>query len=301
MKFKDVYKTLSLALKEDIGSGDITTCALFPAAVEIRARIIAREDGVVCGLPVAKMIFAILDKKIIFKKNAKEGAAVKKGQVICTIRGRAQGILAGERVALNFLSRLSGIATITRLYARRIAHFKTKLMDTRKTTPGMRQFEKYAVSVGGGHNHRMGLWDQVLIKDNHIASINKYISGYRGRGTGYRKKIGLNDIVHETRKKVDRGIKIEIEVDNLRQFREALKARPDIIMLDNMKIPDIKKAVLMRNRLTTNDQRLTTKLEASGGIMLKNVRAVAKTGVDIISTGALTHSAPALDFSLEVV
>ncbi|MDD5450171.1 MAG: carboxylating nicotinate-nucleotide diphosphorylase [Candidatus Omnitrophica bacterium] len=285
--FIDINRTVRLALDEDIKSKDITTAALFMGSVSITAKIISGERGIICGLPVVEKVFNCLDKKIKVVKKINEGGRIRKGQVVCLVSGDARKILAGERTALNFLGRLSGVATLTSRYVSNVKPYQVKIMDTRKTTPGLRELEKYAVKTGGGANHRMGLWDQILIKDNHIRV--------------YGQKRNLSSLIQKIRKRIDKKIKIEVEVENLRQFEEAIIARPDIIMLDNMRIQDIKKVVFFRNKLTTNDQRLTTKLEVSGGVTLKNIRAIAKTGVDIISIGALTHSARSLDFSMEVV
>lgn len=279
MRFEEVHKIINSALKEDVGCGDITTSVLFHDPIAITAEIIANEKGVVCGLPLLDTIFNILDKRTAVIKKVKEGSTVGRGRVICAIKGDARKILTGERVALNFLSRLSGIATLTRRYADKIKPYKVKIMDTRKTTPGLRMLEKYAVRIGGGHNHRMGLWDQVLIKDNHLKIM--------------KRKIDLQKSIIEIRKKVKKGIKIEAEVETLAEFKKIINARPDIILLDNMSVPDIKRAVKLR-------QGHKTLLEVSGGVRIDNVRAIAKTGIDIISVGALTHSAKSIDFSMEV-
>lgn len=278
MRSSDIIKK---ALAEDVGGGDITTKLLFPEPIRIRAKIIAKQDGVVCGIAVVEKVFKLLDTKLRFNKKVKDGRRVKKGETICAIEGDARAILTGERTALNFLSHLSGIATLTRKYVGKVKPYKVKILDTRKTTPGLRVLEKYAVKCGGGTNHRMGLWDGVLIKDNHIVVVSRQSS-----------VVSIKNLVTNVRKKTNK--KIEIEIENLKQFKEALAAGPDVIMLDNMTIADIKKAVALRNKLTT-------KLEVSGGVTLKNVRAIAKTGVDMISIGALTHSAKAMDFSLEVI
>jgi nicotinate-nucleotide pyrophosphorylase (carboxylating) len=298
---KNESQIIRLALREDIGRGDITTKFLFPGPVKVRAKIIAKEDGVVCGVEVASEVFKAVEKLIreykgkiragtVLSENCplirvnckvKDGVVVKKGRVVCVIEGDARAILTGERTALNFLSRLSGIATLTRKYVDAVRPYKVKILDTRKTAPGLRELEKYAVECGGGVNHRMGLYDQVLVKDNHIK-----VTSHKSQVTS------LKEIITEIRKKTNK--KIEIEVESLRQFKEALDGRPDIIMLDNMSISDIKKAVAFKNKLST-------KLEVSGGVSLSNVRRIASTGVDMISVGALTHSAPSLDFSLEIV
>jgi nicotinate-nucleotide pyrophosphorylase (carboxylating) len=299
---------IKLALMEDVGRGDATTKALFAKPRKVRAKIIAKENGIACGTAVVKKVFIAAEKIIRGYKGkkgerirvygrVKDGAVVKKGQAVCIVEGDAKAILAGERTALNFLGRLSGIATLTRKYVDAVKPCKVKIMDTRKTTPGLRKLEKYAVKCGGGVNHRMGLWDQVLVKDNHIKVARSQS----------HQVTSITHIVERIRKKTNK--KIEIEVENIGQFKEALDARPDIIMLDNMSISNIKKAVVLRNNLLITDypclagrQGLPiTKLEVSGGVTLANVRAVAAIDVDMISIGALTHAASSLDFSLEIM
>jgi nicotinate-nucleotide pyrophosphorylase (carboxylating) len=265
------------ALKEDIGKKDITTELVIPEQKRIRAVLLAKEDSLICGLGLVRLVFRLQDKKIKFKPNVREGRWVKKGTIIASVEGRARPILTAERVALNFLSFLSGIATKTGRYCRAVRPYKVKIMDTRKTLPGLRQLEKYAVRVGGGSNHRIALDKMILVKDNHL----KVVNGYRGLP------------------RLTRGYRIELEVKNLKEFKEALKLNPDIIMLDNMPIREMKAAI--RIKRTTNDERQTVKLEASGGVRLKNVKRIASLGVDIISIGGLTHSIDAVDFSLEVV
>ncbi len=230
--------------------------------------------------------FKLLDPKIKFMPFVLDGKRFKANSVIASLEGDARAILIAERVALNFLSHLSGIATLTIQFVKAIKPYKAKIMDTRKTTPGLRTLEKYAVRVGGGHNHRMGLYDQILIKDNHL----KIVDGQWLIVDGVIKKAKKN------------GIKTEIEVKNLRELKEAIKIRPHIIMLDNMNLKEIKAAVKLRNSLlSTIHYRLWTKLEVSGRVNLKNVKEIASTGADMISIGALTHSAKTIDFSLEVI
>lgn len=315
---RDDLQIIKMALKEDIGNGDITTEALFPNHIKIKAEVIAKEAGVVCGAAVAKEVFKAVERKIRKDKRrirenkgkdgrrritkekegciriynrVKDGARVKKGQVVCVVEGDARVILAGERTALNFLGRLSGVATLTRKYADAVKPYKVKILDTRKTTPGLRELEKYAVRRGGGANHRMGLYDQALVKDNHIEAFSVQRSEDRK---------SLKEIIEKVKKGINKGMKIEIEVENLRQFKEVLEADPDIIMLDNMCIADIKKAVAIKNELSAVRCPLSAKLEVSGGVTLDNVRNIAAAGVDMISVGALTHSAPSIDFSLEI-
>lgn len=292
---KRILPLIKKALREDIGRGDITSRLIVPAKKRIEAAIIAKESGVVCGLDAARLVFQAVDKKIRFRAAASDGKKVKKGEIIARLEGDASNILKAERVALNFLGRLSGIATKTSLYVQRVKPYRAKIMDTRKTTPGLRGLEKYAVRCGGGFNHRMGLWDQVLVKDNHLSAISLKLSA-----------ISLKDLIRKIKKKKPKGMKIEVEVKNLREFKQALEAGPDIVMLDNMSIKNIKKAVAIRKRLlNTKYKILTTKhelsqLEVSGGVNLDNVRQIAACGVERISIGALTHSALALDISLEV-
>lgn len=285
---KDKLEILSIvkrALREDIGRGDITTKAVLWPDLKIKAIILAKEEGILAGVDIAKLAFKSIDKRIKFIPILKDGEKIKKGSVIARIEGKASKILNIERTALNFLMHLSGVSTLTRRFVERIKPYKVKIVDTRKTLPALRILEKYAVKVGGGYNHRMGLFDQVLIKKNHINSLKRV------------KKLKLKDLIEEVKKKVPEK-KIEIEVKNLREFEDALKAKPDIIMLDNMGIKDIKKTVSIC-KLQTTDYK--PKLEASGGVNLENVRKIAKTGVDMISIGALTHSAKAIDMSLEVL
>ncbi len=290
---EQVKKILTGALKEDSGKGDITTSILFPGSAAITAEIVSKEAGIVCGIGVVEQLFKMLDKKAYILKKVNEGNRVAPGNVICAITGNLKGVLKGGRIALNLLGRMSGRATLTNEYVRKISPYEAKISDTRKTTPGIRILEKYAVTVGGGYNHRMGLWDQVLIKDNHLALYKKIKAGKE-------KNTEITEIIRKFGKKAAKDMKVEIEVDNLRDFKNALAARPDIIMLDNMPVSDIIKSVTLRDDFLTLNPQLSIKLEASGGINLSNVKKIAATGVDIISIGALTHSAASLDFSLEV-
>jgi len=281
---RKVEEAVRTALSEDVGAKDVTTGAVIRKDFKMKAHIISKAEGIVCGLPLCEKVFNILDEDIAFKPQLKEGDKLHDGGVIAYLEGEAARILTGERVALNFLSRLSGIATKTHAFVEKIGDSPVKIMDTRKTTPGLRYLEKYAVKVGGGHNHRSGLWDQVLIKDNHIRVRHLAVSD-----------IKLENIIRETRGKVQKNIKIEIEVENLKEFEDALRGKPDIIMLDNMPIDDIKKAVKTRSKIGKYPL-----LEASGGITLENVNDYASTSVDIISIGSLTHWVNSLDMALEV-
>lgn len=271
LKSKQIISLVKLALKEDIGKGDITTNFLIPENLKTKAFIFAKEPGIICGLKVAKLVFQILDPKISFKELVKEGEKVKKGQKIAILEGKARKILIGERTALNFLQHLSGIATLTRRYVDIVKPFKVKIFDTRKTTPGQRLLEKYAVRVGRGKSYRLGLWDKILIKSNHV------------------RLIGMEKCVEKS-KNLKR--EIEIEARSLNEIKEILKAKPKIIMLDNMSLKQIKKAIKLIGKKAI--------VEVSGQINLKNIKKIAKLGVDRISLGKITHSANALDLALRI-
>ena len=270
-----VEAAIRAALAEDLGlSGDITTNATVAADARAVAMIATRKDGVVSGLQLAEAAFRALDADVVFKIAHGDGTPVKAEDVIATVSGKARAILTGERVALNFMGRMSGIATLTRRYVDAIKGTNAKIADTRKTTPGLRAFEKYAVRCGGGQNHRTGLFDAVLIKDNHIVAAG-----------------GLSRAIEAARASAGRMVKIEVEVDTLDQLREVLNHKVDAVLLDNMSPAQLKEAVaLVAGRCLT---------EASGGVNLDTVRAIAETGVDMISVGALTHSAPVLDLGLD--
>jgi len=286
--------TVKEALREDIGKKDITSELIIPKGKKVSATIITRQTCVVCGLDIAREAFKARDKMIKFTPLAQDGRLLKNGGVLARIQGKAGSILAAERVALNYLSLLSGIATETYTFLKAARPYKVKILDTRKTIPGLRQLQKYAVRIGGGYNHRMSLSDMVLIKDNHI-KITK---------SAHRQITGIINLVKEARRKAGKKIKIEIEVRNLREFREALKAAPDIIMLDNMKVSDIKRVVKIRRLMTKGYPLSATRyplLEASGGITLKSINKIASTGIDMISVGALTHSVKSIDMSLEIL
>lgn len=263
------------ALKEDLGWGDITSRAIVPSETRARASIICRSEGVVAGLAVAALCFQILDPEVNFQCSVNDGAEVKQNTVLATVEGMASAMLAAERVALNFLQHLSGIATATSSLVKAAAPFGVKITDTRKTTPGLRVLEKYAVRVGGGINHRFGLDDAVLIKDNHI-----------------RLASGIKPAVESVRRSVGHMVKVEVEAETLDQVREALEAGADVILLDNMDVPTMQQAVALVSGRAI--------LEASGRITPQNVAQIAATGVNIISSGWITHSAPALDISMEM-
>jgi len=272
-----VKKTVRRALDEDLGrAGDITSAAAIPAGKQAKAKLVARKPGTIAGLVCVAEAFSQLDPKISLNAKIRDGAKVAAKDLLAEISGDAKAILSAERVALNFLGHLSGVATLTAAYAEKIKHTKAKIIDTRKTTPGLRALEKYAVRCGGGVNHRMGLDDAVLIKDNHIA-----VAG------------GIVPVLKAARAAAGHLVKIEIEVDSLKQFEEVLKTGgADAVLLDNMSLADLKRAAEM------NAGKLV--LEASGGVTLESVAQIAETGVDVISAGALTHSAPVLDIGLDI-
>ena len=268
-------ETIRIAIQEDIGHGDITSLLTIPDESTAIARIIAKEDFILAGMPFVNEVFSAIDPAVTIKVFFEEGAQVKKGDIIAEVSGNTRSLLAGERISLNILQRVSGIATITRTYVYRAEGLNARITDTRKTVPGMRIMEKYGVKTGGGFNHRFGLYDGILIKDNHIK-----VAG------------GVKNAV-ELAKKAHHLLKIEVEVKNFDELNEALEAGADVIMLDNMSIADMAKAVKIVNGRAT--------LEASGNVSLENVRSIAETGVDIISIGALTHSARAVDISMKIV
>ncbi|MDD7762459.1 MAG: carboxylating nicotinate-nucleotide diphosphorylase [Selenomonadales bacterium] len=275
MNFLQLDKQIQDWLAEDIGSGDITTLALVPAAAKTNAIIHAKDSGILAGIDVARRVFELLDKDIKFDAKLADGAALTNGSIIAEIKGNAQAILTGERLALNLLQHLSGVATSTHKLAAIAAPFGAKLVDTRKTTPGMRLLDKYAVKAGGGANHRLGLYDAMLIKDNHIQ-----VAG------------GITEALNRAHDYASHMTKIEIEVESLAGVKEALAGKADVIMLDNMSIADITEAVKIINKQAV--------VEASGGISEATLADVAKTGVDVISVGALTHSVKALDISMDI-
>ena len=262
------------ALKEDITSEDVTTNSVMPKTCPGEVDLICKEDGIICGLQVFARVFELLDDKTEINFFVKDGDAVTKGQLMAKITGDIRVLLSGERTALNYLQRMSGIATYTRSIAKLFEGSKTKLLDTRKTTPNMRIFEKYAVKVGGGHNHRYNLSDGILLKDNHIGAAG-----------------GVKEAVMMAKEYAPFVRKIEIEVENLDMLREALEAGADIVMLDNMKPEDMKVAVEMAKG--------KAETECSGNVTRENVERLVNLGVDYISSGALTHSAPIMDLSLK--
>jgi nicotinate-nucleotide pyrophosphorylase (carboxylating) len=269
---KAIEPLIEAGFFEDVNMGDITTNLIIPASSRTKAIMVAKADGVIAGIPVVELVFRKLDPDVRFTPAIKEGDKVIKGDLICTIEGTYRALLTGERLALNFLQRMSGIASETAKYVEAVKGFKTEILDTRKTVPGLRLVDKYAVKTGGGTNHRMGLYDMVMIKDNHIS-----VAG------------GIKNAVQAIRPNIPAEIKIEVETTTLEEVQEALDAGADIIMFDNMTTEVMAKAVkIIEGR---------AKIEASGNMTLEKVREVAATGVDYISIGALTHSVNALDIS----
>ena len=267
------------ALDEDLAGGDITTEALIPPHNRGKANFMIKAPGILAGIEIAKLVFMKIDPFLKFSIFIHDGNAVKPGAIVATVEGDVPGILKGERTALNFLQHLSGIATQTSLYVDAVQGLPVKILDTRKTVPGLRVLEKYAVSVGGGINHRLNLGDMVLIKDNHIAILR-------------RQGLSVGDIVRQARNKTPREVKIEIETSNPVEALEAAEAGADVVMLDNMGLEEMRQAVTLINHRAI--------LEASGGVNLGTIRAIAETGVDWISVGALTHSSGALDISMKL-
>ncbi len=276
LDYTRVDRLIDYSLREDLGDGDITTNALTTENEDGKAVIRAKARGVIAGLPIAKRVFQKLDHTVVCVNNANDGEEVKSGYILCELNGSKRALLSGERLALNIVQRLSGIATLTAKYVKAVEGLPVKILDTRKTVPGMRVLDKYAVSVGGGFNHRFGLYDGILIKDNHIK-----VAG------------GISDAVHIMKKKYKNKFKIEVETSNLEEVKEALISGADIIMLDNMSTEQMSKAVRLIDGAAL--------VEASGGITLRNVREIAETGVNFISVGAITHSPPALDIGLYLV
>jgi nicotinate-nucleotide pyrophosphorylase (carboxylating) len=271
-----VHRLIELALEEDLGRGDVTSEALIPPDREAEGEVLVKARGVIAGLEVAAAVFRAVDPTLAWEALARDGEAVSPGQVVARVSGRARSILAAERTALNFLQRLSGIATLTARYVEALRGTRARLTDTRKTTPGWRYLEKMAVRAGGGHSHRLDLAGGILIKDNHLA-----LSG--------------NDIpaaIRAVREQAPHTLRVEVEVTSLAGVEAALAAGAEVILLDNMSLEEMRRAVAL-----VSGRAL---LEASGGITLETVRAVAETGVDLISSGAITHSATALDLSLEI-
>ncbi|MEJ8546206.1 carboxylating nicotinate-nucleotide diphosphorylase [Brevibacillus borstelensis] len=272
---RELQRKIEEWLHEDIGFGDVTTMSTIPETEAGTGILYAKEAGIIAGLSVAELVFATVDPALSFTSRVQEGARVEVGEQVAEVSGSVRSILSGERLALNLLQRMSGIATRTRQYADAVAGTKARVVDTRKTTPGLRMLEKYAVRIGGGHNHRYALYDAVMIKDNHI------------KGAG-----GIAQAVAAARAAIPHTMKIEVEAESLEQVQEALDAGADIIMLDNMPNDRMREAVAMIGGRAV--------VEASGGVTLETIGGIAQTGVDVISVGALTHSVKALDISLDL-
>ncbi len=270
-----IRQIIALGLSEDIGDGDKTTQAIIPSETQARAKMTAKAEGIIAGLPVVKQVFQTVDVKIVFNSTVTDGDFVKKGDIIANLSGAALSLLTAERLALNFLQRMSGIATKTARYVQAIAGTKAKIFDTRKTVPGHRLLDKYSVKIGGEDNHRLGLYDMIMIKDNHID-----VAG------------SIDEAVKRVRRIYNRELKIEVETRDINEVKQAFELSVDRIMLDNMPLD------MMRMAVALVDGQIP--LEASGGVSFETVRAIAETGVDYISVGALTHSVSALDISLTI-
>jgi nicotinate-nucleotide pyrophosphorylase (carboxylating) len=275
---EDIHDLVRRALAEDLGSGDVTTLATVPPEATARAEMVARERMVVAGLPLAEAAFRQSSHQVRIARCVGDGQQVEPGQALLRVTGAAQALLGAERVALNFVQRLSGIATLTAQYVAAVVGTQARILDTRKTTPGWRRLEKYAVACGGGQNHRMGLFDMVLIKDNHLAALAR------------ESPRPIEAAVQRARARYPQ-LQVEVEADTLEQVDQAVAAGADIILLDNMNLEQVRVAVARVGG--------RAKTEASGGVHLGNVRALAEAGVDFISVGALTHSARAMDVGLD--
>ncbi len=288
-KNPQAIRIIKNALAEDIGKGDVTSKLLLAKNSKTEAVIYAVDAGIICGIDIAALCFKLLDKSVQFKSLVTDGQRVKRGRALAKICGKTLPILSAERTALNFLGTLSAVATHASAFTRKISRYKTRILDTRKTIPGLRQLQKYAVRVGGGYNHRFGLDDMILIKENHLAA-----------SCVAKRAACVESVVHDTKKLKPENIKVEIEVKNLNEFKSALKACPDVIMLDNMKPANVRKAVLARDKTQKNKGVRKIMLEASGNITLNNIVSYAQTGVDFISLGTLTKDIQCFDLSLQI-
>lgn len=277
----DIKRIIANALAEDIGCGDVTSVPIIPSSTQLAGEFLVKAPGVIAGLGIVGEVFAQIDEGIDYIPLVREGSNVAPGDIVARVEGNGPGILIAERTALNFLQRMSGIATMTRRYVEAVEGTRSEILDTRKTVPGLRPLDKLAVVLGGGTNHRRGLYDMVLIKDNHIEAAG-----------------GITEAVQRVRASQDKALAIEVEVETLEQLEEALALGVDRIMLDNMSLDLMRKAVQRTHR--SRRQGAQVELEASGGITLETVAEVAATGVDLISVGALTHSVTALDVSLDI-
>lgn len=274
-------RLIELAFVEDLSSiGDLTCRALIRPEQRATVQVVARSHGILAGSPIGRMVFAALDPTVHWEAQCQDGDRLVPGTVVANVSGPLSSLLIGERTMLNFMTHLSGIATLTQRFVDAIAGSRAKLLDTRKTLPGWRRLEKYAVRCGGGTNHRMGLYDGVLIKDNHLAA--------------WTESACIAEAVRKARSTASAGVSIEVEVDTLGQLEDALRGNPDIVLLDNMPVETLREAVALRNRAAPG-----VLLEASGGVNLETVSQIAETGVERISVGALTHSAPALDLAFD--
>lgn len=286
-----IINEIKRALAEDVGRGDITTLLSVPKEKMVKANIVAKEGGVICGIDLAGLVFKAMDKNIRFTPFVLDGASVNRGKALATIYGLAAKILAAERVALNFLSMLSGIATKTRFFVNQVKPYKVKILDTRKTLPGLRALEKYAVSKGGGCNHRFKLDEMLLIKDNHLKAA-------RRKG----ERAPIKEVIRKLQMNKPKNMKIEAEVKTLSEFKQAIDMKPDIIMLDNMDIKQIRRAVKIRDSLgMPNRYNRLPQLEVSGNITMYNVKRYASCGIDFISVGSLTKDVKSLDISLDIL
>ncbi len=288
-KIRDIVQ---LAIKEDIGDGDITSKIFIPDGSESEGMLVAKEAGIVAGLPVAGYVLSQIDENLIFTSNIEDGSMARKGTILGSVKGLTLSLLSAERMVLNFLQRLSGITTATNRFAEKIKGYRTQIMDTRKTAPGWRYLEKYAVRAGGGINHRMGLYDQIQIKDNHLKAM----------GTE-KENDTISMLVKKPREQIENGMLVEVEVEDLCQIKDVVDAGVDIILFDNMEPSKIREAVEMvkefeNSRDAGNGRAILT--EASGNITIENVEEYADAGVDRISVGAITHSVRALDISFDI-
>ncbi len=281
LKILAIDPIVKAALKEDVGSKDLTTSAVIPKNLIIKADVAFKQKGVLCGIEIAERVFRLVDENLRFLPVAQDGEWIETGREIAYIEGLASSILIGERTALNFISHLSGIATRTREFVEKVKNTPVKILDTRKTTPNLRVLEKYAVRTGGASNHRIGLYDQVLIKDNHLRIL---------------RSEAMSDIVNRAREGVLKKTIVGIEVKNLMELKEALKTNVDYILLDNMSVDLVKEAVVLKKKTGSKIE-----LEVSGGVNFDNVLAYAQTGVERISVGALTHQVSSIDVSLDIV
>ncbi|WP_145336410.1 carboxylating nicotinate-nucleotide diphosphorylase [Paenibacillus xylanexedens] len=275
---EELIETIKGWLREDVGAGDVTTNVTIPAGSESKAVIHAKDHGVIAGMTIAELVFQVVDPELRYTAKVNDGDIVIPGTILAEVEGSTHSLLTGERLALNLLQRMSGVATRTRSYVDALDGLKTRLVDTRKTTPGHRLLEKYAVRVGGGANHRFGLYDAVMIKDNHI----------KGAGS-------ITEAVERARAVIPHTMTIEVETENMAQVQEALQAGADIIMLDNMRPDRMREAVAL-----IREQAPHVKIEASGNVSLETIRGIAETGVDVISVGRLTYSFESLDISLDL-